>query len=78
MSPAEGELHRATLGERAIAGIAVRLQDAGEAGEMDDRSLRSTIGRVDVSHVWRIGTPQGRSSRAWMPPLWELCCTMPQ
>ena len=34
MGPAEGELHVAALGEHPVAGIAVDLQDALEAGEM--------------------------------------------
>ena len=39
MAPAESEPHRPFLGQRLVAGVAVDLQDAAEAGEMRDRPL---------------------------------------
>ena len=44
MCPTEGELHCPSFGERPVTGIAVNLQDAGEAGQMNDRSLRLAVG----------------------------------
>ena len=44
MGPAEGELHGALLGQRAIAAIAVDLQHALEAGKVLDRLTGRAVG----------------------------------
>ena len=59
MRPAESKLHIAALGELAIAGIAVDLQDALEAGEMGDRPLGLAIGRIDIGDAGRVGAAPG-------------------
>ena len=56
MSPTEGEIDVATLGEGAIATIAIDLQNALEAGQVSDRPFGLAVRRVDVSHAGRIGT----------------------
>jgi hypothetical protein len=63
MAPAEGQFDLAGFGERAIAGIAVDLQDAPEALEMGDRALRLAVGRVDIGDCRRRRSAP-RSSRA--------------
>lgn len=52
---AECKLNVATLGELAIAGIAVNLQDPLEACEMSDRSIGFPIGGIDIGDAQRIG-----------------------
>ena len=59
MRPAEGEVHVALLGERAIAGIAVDLENALEAGKMRDRLRGLAVGRVDVGDRRRVGSAPG-------------------
>lgn len=51
---AECKLNLATLGELAIAGIAVDLQDPLEACTMGDWSVGFPIGRIDIGDAWRI------------------------
>jgi hypothetical protein len=46
MRPAERKLDVATLGQLAVAGITVDLQDSLEALEMGDRPLGFAVGRV--------------------------------
>jgi len=55
MTPAEREPHLAPLGQRLIAGVAVDLQDAAEAGEMRDRAHRLAVWRIDVGDDRRVG-----------------------
>ena len=55
MRPAESEFDVAALGEDAIAGVAIDLENAFEAGEMGDRPLRLAIGRIEVDDAGRIG-----------------------
>ena len=57
--PAEGQRHRAARGEARVAGIAVDLQHAGEAGEMRDRPLVLAVGRVDIGDRRRLGPAPG-------------------
>ena len=64
VGPAEGEADVALLGERAIAGVAVDLKDALEAGKMRDRLRGLAVGRVDIGDRRRVGSAPGRSSRA--------------
>ncbi len=52
MSPAKGELNVSALGERAIAGVAVDLQDTPEAGQMDDRPLCLPVRRMSYAGIW--------------------------
>src|SRR5690606_21624175 len=59
MSPAEGELDVAALGERAVAAIAIDLQHALEAGQVGHRPLGLAIGGVDIRHAGRIGATPG-------------------
>jgi hypothetical protein len=54
MRPAEGKLDVAALGQRAIAGIAVNLQHACEAGEVRGRSLGLSVRRVEIDDAGRI------------------------
>jgi hypothetical protein len=56
MRPAECKLDVATLGQLAVAGIAIDLQDSLEALEMGDRVLGFAVGRVDISHARWIGS----------------------
>jgi len=44
MAPAERQVYVARFGERAIAGIAIDLQNPGEALEMSDRTLGLAVG----------------------------------
>jgi hypothetical protein len=53
---AEGEADVALFGERAVAGVAVDLEDAGEAGKMRDRLRRLSIGRIDIGDRRRVGS----------------------
>jgi hypothetical protein len=55
MPPAKCKLNLATLGELAIAGIAIDLQDSSEACKMGDRSVGFAIGRIDIGDARRIG-----------------------
>ena len=59
MRPAEGEAHVALLGERAIAGVAVDLKNALEAGKMRDRLRGRAVGRVDIGDRRRVGSAPG-------------------
>jgi hypothetical protein len=52
--PAECKLNVATLGQLAIAGIAIDLQDPLEACQMGDWSVGSAIGGVDIGDARRI------------------------
>jgi hypothetical protein len=56
MRPAECKLNVATLGQLAIAGIAIDLQGPLEARQMGDRSVGLAIGGIDIGDAWRIGT----------------------
>ena len=78
MGPAEGELNLATLGERAIAAIAIDLQDALEASQMRDRPLGLAIGRIDVGHAWRIGATPGAIVAGVGPELASLGAAAPR
>src|ERR1700682_2267989 len=49
--PAERKADVATICQLAVAGIAIDLQDALEAVQMDDRPLRFAIGCVDIGHA---------------------------
>ena len=53
MRPAERQPDVATLGELAVTGIAIDLQDALEALQMGHRPLGFAIGRVDIGDAWR-------------------------
>jgi hypothetical protein len=55
MRPAERKLDVAALGELAVAGIAVDLQDPLEAVEMGDRPLGLAVGCIDIDDARRIG-----------------------
>ena len=57
--PAEGEAHVALLGERAIAGVAVDLENALEAGKMRDRLGSLAVGRVDIGDRRRVRSAPG-------------------
>ena len=59
MRPAEGELHAVLLRQRPIAGIAVDLQHAAEAGKMRDRLFRFAVWRIDIDRDRRIGAAKG-------------------
>jgi hypothetical protein len=48
MGPAEREADVAFLGERAIAGITVDLENALETGEMRNRLRRRPVGSIDI------------------------------
>jgi len=72
MCPAEGELHVADARELAVCGIAVDLQHAAEAGEMLDRLLGLSVGRVAVGDrgrvaaaPWSVVARIGPTNRAW-------------
>ncbi len=54
VGPAEGEAHVALLGKRAIAGIAVDLENALEAGKMGDRLGSLAVRRVDIGDRGRV------------------------
>ena len=54
MRPAERKLDVAALGELAVAGIAIDLQDALEAVEMGDRPLGFAVGCIDIGDARRI------------------------
>jgi hypothetical protein len=56
MRPAECKLDVATLGQLAVAGIAIDLQDSLEALEMGDRALGFAVGRVDIGDAGWIGS----------------------
>ena len=59
MRPAERQPGVAALGQLAVAGIAVDLQDALEAIEMGDRPLGFAIGRVDIGNArWIRAAPR--------------------
>ena len=59
MRPAERKPDVAALGQLAVAGIAVDLQDALEAIEMGDRPLGFAIGRVDIGNArWIRAAPR--------------------
>lgn len=59
MAPAEGELHRIALGQGTVSGIAVHLQDAGEAIEMGEWPLGLAVWRIDIGHTGRVAaTPR--------------------
>ena len=55
MRPAECKVNVATLGELAIAGIAIDLQNPLEACEMGDRSVGFAIRGIDIGNARRIG-----------------------
>ena len=60
MCPAEGEPDLLpAAGERAVTAKAACLQNAAEAFEMRDRSLRLAIGRIDVGDERRIAPAPG-------------------
>ena len=59
MRPAEGEAHVALFCERAIAGVAVDLKDALEAGEMRDRLRGLAVGRIDIGDRRRVRSAPG-------------------
>jgi hypothetical protein len=59
MCPAEGELDLAGLGQGAVPGIAVNLQDAAESLEMLDRAFRLAVGGIDISNRRRGGPAPG-------------------
>ena len=46
-------------GQRPIAGVAVDLEDALEAGEMRDRLRRRAVGRIDIGDRRRVGSAPG-------------------
>jgi len=54
--PAECELNVATLGELAITGVAIDLEDPLEACQMGDRSVGLAIWGIDIGNARRIGT----------------------
>jgi hypothetical protein len=56
MDPAKRKAHVAALSQPAVAGIAVDLQDAPEAIEMDDWPLGFAVWGVDIGHARRIGS----------------------
>ena len=51
---AEGEAHIALLGERAIAGVAIDLENALEAGKMGYRLGSLAVRRVDIGDRRRV------------------------
>jgi hypothetical protein len=55
MRPAERKPDVAALGELAVAGIAVDLQDSLEAVEMSKRPLGLAVGCIDIDDARRIG-----------------------
>ena len=59
MRPAEREAHVALFGEGAVAGVAVDLENALEAGEMRDRLRRFAVGRVDIGDRRRVRSAPG-------------------
>ena len=59
MAPAEGKLDGIALGQCPVSGIAIDLQDAGEAVEMAEWPLGLAVGRIDIGHTGRItATPR--------------------
>ena len=56
---AKREAHVAPFGERAIAGIAVDLENALEAGEVGDRLRRLAVGRIDIGDCRRVRSAPG-------------------
>lgn len=59
MAPAEGELNIIALGQCPVSGIAIDLQDAGEAVEMGPRPLGFTVGGIDIGDTGRIAPAPG-------------------
>ncbi len=59
MAPAEGQAHGVLLGQRAVSGIAVDLQDADEAGEMTDRLFGLAVRRIEVGDAGRVSSAPG-------------------
>ena len=59
MRPAEREAHVALFGEDAVAGVAVDLENALEAGEMRDRLRRFAVGRIDIGDRRRVRSAPG-------------------
>ena len=59
MRPAEGEPHVALFRQRAIAGVAVDLQHALEAGQMHHRPLGLAVGRIDIGDGRRVRAAPG-------------------
>ena len=57
--PAEREAHIALFGKGAIAGVAVDLENALEAGEMRERLRRLAIGRIDIGDRRRVRSAPG-------------------
>jgi hypothetical protein len=56
---AKREADVALLGERAVAGVAVDLENALEAGKMRDRLRRRPVGRIDIGDRRRVGSAPG-------------------
>jgi hypothetical protein len=59
MAPAEGKLDGIALGQDAVSGIAVHLQDAGEAIEMAERPLGLAVGCIDIGDTGRVAASPG-------------------
>lgn len=59
MGPAEGELHIALLGQRAIAAIAIDLEHASEPGQMLDRLAGLAVGGEDIDGGGRVSPAPG-------------------
>jgi hypothetical protein len=54
MGPTEGQTHGVAFGERSIAGVAVDLQRAHEAGEVAADRLALAVRRVKIDDSGRI------------------------
>jgi hypothetical protein len=55
VQPAKCKLNVATLGQLAIAGVAIDLQDPLDAYQMSDWSVGFAIGGIDIGDARRIG-----------------------
>ena len=59
MRPTKGELDIALLSQRAIAGIAVDLENPLEVGEMRDGLFGLPVGRINVGDRRRVRSAPG-------------------
>lgn len=74
MAPAEGKLDCIALGQGAVSGIAVHLQDAGEAVEVAERPDSLAVRCIDLGSPRRIAAAPGAVVASVCP---ELSCLGP-